>query len=84
MNYLGSNIASKQIKKYDNGTAQPNLSATDLGKFLVPLPPKEEQTRIVNKVDELMSLCDQLKTQLQTAQQTQINLAHSIAQEALA
>ncbi|EDS5056064.1 restriction endonuclease subunit S, partial [Salmonella enterica] len=44
-----------------NGTAQPNLAATDLARFLVPLPPLDEQSRIVNKITELMTLCDQLE-----------------------
>lgn len=61
--YLQSNFAKKQIKIYDNGTAQPNLSSADLRKFLVPMPSKEERKLIVKKVDELMQLCDQLEQQ---------------------
>lgn len=61
--YLQSNFAKKQIKIYDNGTAQPNLSSADLRKFLVPMPSKEERKLIVKKVDELMQLCDQLEEQ---------------------
>jgi type I restriction enzyme R subunit len=45
--------------------------------------PPAEQTRIVAKVNELMTFCDQLKSQLQTGQQTKINLAQFIAQEVL-
>lgn len=63
MYYFDSPFAYYLIKKYDNGTAQPNLSATDLAKFIVPLPPLAEQHRIVAKVDELMALCDQLEQQ---------------------
>lgn len=69
-------------KQVDNARA--NLSMGNISKFVIPVPPKKEQTRIVTKVNELMTLCDQLKTQLQTAQQTQTQLAQSIAQEALA
>jgi len=65
LNYFDSSLSLTMIKKYDNGTAQPNLSASDLGKFLVPLPPLEEQKRIVAKVDELMALCDKLEAQQQ-------------------
>jgi type I restriction enzyme S subunit len=61
--YFDCPLSSKMVRKYDNGTAQPNLSSTDLAKFLVPLPPLAEQHRIVAKVDELMALCDQLETQ---------------------
>jgi type I restriction enzyme S subunit len=65
------------------GVSREGLSISKLGAFLIPVPPKAEQQRIVAKVNELMTLCDQLKTQMQAAQQTQIHLAKSIAQETL-
>ncbi|MFQ2810573.1 restriction endonuclease subunit S [Aeromonas caviae] len=58
---MNAPITSRNISKYNNGTAQPNLSAADLSKFGLPLPPLVEQHRIVAKVDELMALCDQLE-----------------------
>ena len=54
--YLGSNIFNSEIRLYNNGTAQPNLSAKDLSKFRIPLPPLDEQIRIVNKVNELFGV----------------------------
>ncbi|KZZ07314.1 hypothetical protein A3749_15685, partial [Oleiphilus sp. HI0078] len=65
--YFNSPLSYRQILLYDNGTAQPNLSAAHLGKFLVPVPPEAEQPRIVAKVDELMALCDQLEQQTETS-----------------
>ncbi|OUL56870.1 restriction endonuclease subunit S [Pseudoalteromonas ulvae] len=65
--YFDSPLSARTIKKYDNGTAQPNLSAADLAKFLVPTPPLTEQHRIVAKVDELMGLCDALEEQTETS-----------------
>lgn len=62
-NFFDSALSLSLISQYDNGTAQPNLSSSDLGKFLVPIPPLAEQHRIVAKVDELMALCDQLEAQ---------------------
>jgi hypothetical protein len=43
-----------------------------------------EQNRIVAKVDELMALCDQLKTRIQQASQHQQQLADVLVVEAIA
>lgn len=47
----------------ETGTAnQGNLGSEDIKKFVyVPLPPLEEQKRIVAKIEELLPLCDKLK-----------------------
>lgn len=58
--YLDSNIFTLEVTKYNNGTAQPNLAAADLKKFIIPLPPLPEQQRIVEKLDQLLPLCDSL------------------------
>ena len=75
--YLRSPLASKMIKRFDNGTAQPNLSARDLGRFILPLPPLAEQQRIVAKVDELMGVCDELEARQTKARTVQVNLCSS-------
>ena len=77
MYFFDSPFSYKLIRKYDNGTAQPNLSATDLAKFVISVPPLAEQHRIVAKVDELMALCDQLEQQTEqslTAHQTLVEV----------
>ncbi|MGN4933980.1 restriction endonuclease subunit S [Aeromonas rivipollensis] len=67
------------------GTAgQDNISVTKSRLIVLPVPPLAEQHRIVAKVDELMALCDQLKSRLQTSQQTQLALAESLVEGALA
>ncbi len=53
-NYLNSLFAYDEIKKYDNGSAQPNLAAKDFQNFLVPLPTNEEIGRISDKCEILL------------------------------
>jgi len=55
-----------------------------LNNWVLPLPPVEEQHRIVAKVDELMALCDALKARLADAQVIQIYFADAIVEQAVA
>lgn len=68
--YLTSPIGKELIKRFDNGSAQPNLSANSVKQYVIPVPPLEEQKRIVAKVNQLMVLCDELETKLR---QTEAN-----------
>jgi type I restriction enzyme S subunit len=56
------------------------LNRDSLSNILVALPPKNEISRIVAKVDELMALCDTLETQQQTRRKLQNNLRQSTLQ----
>lgn len=60
-----------------------NLSVGKIRSISVPLPPLAEQHRIVAKVDELMALCDQLKSRLSDAQTTQLHLADALVERAI-
>jgi type I restriction enzyme S subunit len=47
---------------------QANFNGTKLANVLIPLPPREEQKRIVAKVHQLMALCDELENKLLQAE----------------
>jgi len=49
---------------YGKGVSQGNLNLSLIRRFVVPIPPTAEQCRIVEKVNQLMVLCDQLDIQL--------------------
>ncbi|MCK6390515.1 MAG: hypothetical protein L6Q40_05760, partial [Azonexus sp.] len=60
-----------------------NVSRLQIQSLAVALPPLAEQYRIVTKVDELMALCDQLKSHLNDAQTTQLHLADALVEQAI-
>jgi type I restriction enzyme S subunit len=72
-----------ELRSLAAGGAQPNLNLGKIKETLIPLPPLAEQHRIVAKVDELMALCDQLKTQLQQAHQQHAQLASVLVEQAV-
>ncbi len=62
---------------------QKTVNQGHIGSLLVALPPLAEQHRIVAKVDELIALCDQLKSRLADAQTTQLHLADALVERAI-
>jgi type I restriction enzyme S subunit len=81
--FLVSPFGKQQLFRFDNGSAQPNLSAGNVLLYAFPLPPLAEQHRIVAKVDELMALCDSLKARIKDAQAIQLHLADAIVEQAV-
>ncbi|WP_411820231.1 restriction endonuclease subunit S [Hyphococcus formosus] len=76
--FFDSPLSEVLIRKFDNGTAQPNLSSRSLGKFDFPLPPLAEQKRIVAKVDELMALVNALEAGTRDAMATHETLVREL------
>lgn len=48
---MSTRVISLQIWFNESGSAQPNLGAEQVARFRVPLPPFEEQHRIVDEID---------------------------------
>ncbi|WP_165749858.1 restriction endonuclease subunit S [Cellulophaga sp. Z1A5H] len=66
-------------KQVDN--ARPNLSMGNISKFMIPLPPLEEQKAIVEKVNDLMGLCDALEQEVQQSQEHSEMMMQSVLRE---
>ena len=66
--------ATGEINQHRKGVAISNMSGKALASILFPLPPLEEQKRIVAKVDQLMALCDQIETQQKQKAKTRVAL----------
>ena len=77
---LNSHIEEVQRYLWDNGTAQPNLSADNLGKYKICIPPVEEQMTIVEYLNNICSQVDNLiigkRRQLSTIQQHKKSLIY--------
>ena len=75
--------AYKELRSLASGGAQPNLNVGKISSTVIPIPPLSEQGRIVTKVDELMTLCDQLKQCMVDSKSTQLHLADAIVEQAV-
>jgi len=78
--YLVQVLVERDLAEFITGMTVPKLNQTRLISIPIPLPPLEEQTRIVAKVDELMALCDTLEAQQQARRKLQNNLRQSTLQ----
>ena len=63
LNYV---MQSQHFKDYclavkTDAIGQSNINAEKLKRFVFPLPPLAEQQRIVDRVNELLAMCDELK-----------------------
>ena len=81
-------LNAKPARDYFAGSSKQttNLASINMSQLKAcpfPVPPLEEQHRIVAKVDELMTLCDRLKADLATARQHQATLADTLIDAAL-
>lgn len=51
LHFFRSPLGKAEIRRFDTGSSQPNLSAGSVKKYQIPLPPLEEQKRIAAILD---------------------------------
>ena len=68
LQYMLSESFTQQVTDGDNRVAMPKTNQSELRRVVVPLPPLNEQQRIVATVDRLMEACDALEAQLERRQ----------------
>ena len=54
--FMESQLYWEQLKSGTIATAQPNCNGKTLGRMLLPIPPKAEQSRLVQKIETLSPL----------------------------
>ncbi len=80
--YLNSEHGNEYLRTTSGFSAQQAIYISHLKRdYILPLPPLQEQRRIVNKVDQLMALVDQLEAQLAVARGTATSLMNAVVAE---
>lgn len=65
------------------GLTVKHLRVGDVENLYIPLPPLNEQYRIIDKVNILFEYCNKLKSNIKASQQTQLNLADTFTDAAI-
>lgn len=71
------------LEKAATGLTAKGIKGAKLKRLPIAVPPVDEQRRIVAKVGELMTLCDQLQTTLGFEQDTRSRLLEAVLKQAL-
>lgn len=66
-----------------SGVAITRVTLDKIQKTITPLPPLPEQQRIVEKLDELMRMCDELEQSIRASQGQNEKLLQQVLREAL-
>jgi type I restriction enzyme S subunit len=76
--YYFLRTTEQQYLEISFGSAIKNLSTEQIRTTAFPLPPLVEQRRIVEKVDQLMALCDELEAKLTRSRTKAESLASAV------
>ena len=71
-------VLNKYKSRFQKSGLQPNLKMEDLTMLEIPIPPLNEQKRIVEKVNELISLCNALEEKLTKKEATAEKLVGAV------
>ena len=81
--WLEKYLNSPPARSYFEGASKQttnlaSINKTQLSNCPIPLPPLAEQRRIVAKIDQLMTLCDELDKQVDSSTQKQTTLLNAV------
>jgi len=84
LNTMAAPLFYDEMRAGMTGVAITRVTLAKLNDAIIPLPPIDEQHRIVAKVSELLTLCEQLKTCITQANQSKQKLADVMVEQAVA
>ena len=70
--------AQDELERYAPATAQKNINLSTLDNLVVPVPPLSEMRRIIATVEDVLSLCDRVESELELTASAQDALASAI------
>lgn len=80
---MSAEFILRQAKSDVKSISVPDLGMAKIRNFFIPLPPFNEQNRIVQKVDELMQTCDALEASIKESAAQNEKLLQQVLREAL-
>jgi type I restriction enzyme S subunit len=76
--YLSSPLYWKQVNSAEKGAAQNNINAGSIKSFKIPVPPLDEQERIVDVVEERLTRLSRLQKSVQMVNELAVEYEKSL------
>lgn len=80
---INSPLVKKQSQENTQGVGNKNLVLKCIKNFIIPIPPLNEQKRIVKRIDVLLQLCDELELRIQKNKKYSEKIMESIFKDSL-
>lgn len=81
--YMLSEFFLTEVDRFDNRVKMPKINQNQLSQIPIILAPLAEQDRIVKKLIELMTLCEELQESIQASREQNEYLLQQVLKEAL-
>jgi len=81
--YYFLKYAAREINHRASGTTFKEISGKEFSLIIIPIPPLEEQKRIIERVDYLLSLCNTLELKMTEVKKFQERLAEVLIHDML-
>jgi len=75
--------ARQQLLEYAPATAQKNINLEILESVYIPIPPLNEQEKIIQTVDDFLNICNVLKDKIKHVNTIKCELSNALASNAL-
>ena len=82
MYYLNSPRVTAYVASITGGSASPHVNVGDIKNFKIPIPSISKQIQLIEEIESRLSVCDSIKTTVDTALQEAEAMRQSILKQA--